>query len=201
MPEKTVKRRDLRPVRVLGVGSFVVNGGDGGLELVGADRAPGQRVREERDALGDLWLVPERSVLQRERDQLPSGARTRQTPRVGQQHEREQSGDLRVVRLQTTDDSRQAHRLEAKETITTETLRARRKTVLQKPVSSPCSQCLCGNRLFLPPNHQYLRAPRRIPTFVVQRGPSVISVSLWSWHLRVRHLTSEHREVAPTEIS
>ena len=40
-PEQIVERQDLRPIRVVGSGSFVVNGGDGGLQLVWADRALG----------------------------------------------------------------------------------------------------------------------------------------------------------------
>ena len=56
-------------------------------------------------------LIPERPVLLRERNQLASCARSRETTSIGQQHEREQSSDLRVVRLQIVDDPRQAHRL------------------------------------------------------------------------------------------
>ena len=36
-PEQIVERQDLRPIRVFRLGSFVVNGGDGSLQLVGAD--------------------------------------------------------------------------------------------------------------------------------------------------------------------
>jgi hypothetical protein len=38
-PAQIVERQDLRPIRVVGWGSFVVNGGDDGLQLVWADRA------------------------------------------------------------------------------------------------------------------------------------------------------------------
>ena len=54
-------------------------------------------------------LIPERPVLLRQRDQLAFGACSRQTASIGQQHEREQSSHLRVVRLQIVDDPRQAH--------------------------------------------------------------------------------------------
>jgi len=37
--EQIIKRQDLRPIRVLGAGSLVVNGGNGGLQLVWADGA------------------------------------------------------------------------------------------------------------------------------------------------------------------
>ncbi len=49
----------------------------------------------------DLLPIPERPVLLRQRDQLASGARSRQAASIGQQHERQQSGDLCVGRLQS----------------------------------------------------------------------------------------------------
>ena len=48
---------------------LVVDGGDRGLELVRAERRVGERVGDERDALGDERLVPQRAVLLGERDQ------------------------------------------------------------------------------------------------------------------------------------
>ncbi len=37
-PEQIVERQDLRPIRVVGSGSFVVNGGDGGLQFEEKDQ-------------------------------------------------------------------------------------------------------------------------------------------------------------------
>ena len=56
--QQFIKRQDLRPIGILGARRFIVNGGDGGLQLVGADRASGQRGGDERDALGDLRRGP-----------------------------------------------------------------------------------------------------------------------------------------------
>ena len=39
--EQIVQRQDMRPIRVVGSIRFVMNGGDGGLQLVWADRALG----------------------------------------------------------------------------------------------------------------------------------------------------------------
>ena len=57
--QQVIQRQDLRPVGILGAGRFVVNGGDGGLQLVRANRALRQGRGEERDALGDLRPIPQ----------------------------------------------------------------------------------------------------------------------------------------------
>ena len=64
----------------------------------GADRALRDSVaRDERDALGDRRSVPQRAVLLVERDQLAVRPGARRAARVGEQHQREQPGDLAVV--------------------------------------------------------------------------------------------------------
>ena len=69
--------------------------GDRRLQLVGADR---RRARAPRctsvDALGDRRPVPAAAVLLGERDQLAVRAGARGAAGVGQQHQREQPGDL-----------------------------------------------------------------------------------------------------------
>ena len=71
--------------------------GDRRLQLVRADRSLRQRAADERDALGDQCAIPERAILLVERDELAVG-RCARPARVGEQHQREQPGHLRVVR-------------------------------------------------------------------------------------------------------
>ena len=68
--EQLVKRGDLGPVGGVGVGSFVVDGGDRGLELVGADGAAGERGGNQLDAFVDEAGVPPCPVLLGQGDQL-----------------------------------------------------------------------------------------------------------------------------------
>src|SRR5260221_8727731 len=51
----------------------------------------------------------------------------------------------------------------------------------EKDRFSPCSQCLCGNRLSRLSATKIFAPGRRIHWLAVQRDLSVISVSLWSW--------------------
>ena len=71
--------------------------GDRRLQLVGADGPLASAPLDERDALGDRVAVPQRPVLLGERDQRAAGAGPRRAPGVGEQHEREQAGDLVVA--------------------------------------------------------------------------------------------------------
>ena len=73
--EQLVEREDLRPVGVLRGRRLVVDGGDRGLQLVGAERGARQRVGDERGALLDVGAVPEAAVLLGQRDQRAVGAR------------------------------------------------------------------------------------------------------------------------------
>ena len=67
--ELVVPGEDLRPVGLLCACRVVVEGGDGGLELV-ATRAPNRQCRlQDADALGDLAGVPQAAVLSVERDE------------------------------------------------------------------------------------------------------------------------------------
>ena len=108
--EEVVEHEDLQPVGVRFLRGFVVHGGDRGLELIRAERRGLQRVRDERHALLDAVLVPERTVLLREWDQRAVGAGTRRAPRVREQHEREQPRDFAVVGEQAMDLAGEADR-------------------------------------------------------------------------------------------
>ena len=105
------KREDLRPVGVLGARGLVVDRRDRRLQLIRADRAPRQRRGDERDAFGDGFAIPERAILLVERDQLAVRSGPRRAAGIGQQHQRQQSGDLAVVRQQAVDGARQPDRL------------------------------------------------------------------------------------------
>ena len=74
-----------------------MDGGDRSLHLVLAHLPPAQGLGDEGHALGDESPVPEGAVLLGQRDELAVGAGAGGAPGVGQQHEREQAGDLGVV--------------------------------------------------------------------------------------------------------
>src|SRR5206468_899594 len=67
--EQLVEDQDLGPVGVDGPGRLVVHRGDGRLELVGADRGPGQGRGDQGNTLGDGGGVPAGPVLLGQRDQ------------------------------------------------------------------------------------------------------------------------------------
>jgi len=95
--EQVVERQDLRPIGLLGARRFVVYGGDGGPKLVGANRSLGEGGGEKGGALANLSLVPEGPVLLSERNQFLAGSGAGRAAGVGQQHQGEQAGRLRVV--------------------------------------------------------------------------------------------------------
>ena len=64
-----VESQDLLPVGVLAGGGLVVDGGDGRLELVGADRGGGQGPGDQGDPFGDGLGVPAGAVLLGQGDQ------------------------------------------------------------------------------------------------------------------------------------
>src|SRR6266540_7403196 len=66
--EVVVPGEDLRPVGLLGACRVVVQGGDGGLDLVAAGALNGQRRLQDAHALGDIAGVPQAAVLSVERD-------------------------------------------------------------------------------------------------------------------------------------
>jgi hypothetical protein len=73
-----------------------VQGGDRRLHEVRAAAVEGQRPVKRSAALGDLRLVPERSVLLGQQDEL-AAAEARLAARVEQQHERQEGVYLRLV--------------------------------------------------------------------------------------------------------
>ena len=67
--QELVQSLDLGPVGLLGARRFVMEGGDGRLELVGPGTSAGQGGRDEGDALGDGVSIPKGAVLVGHRDQ------------------------------------------------------------------------------------------------------------------------------------
>ncbi len=109
--EQAIQRQNLRPVGVLGSRRFVVNGRDRGLQLIRANRTPGEGVGDERDAFRDGLPVPQGAILLRERDQIAVRPGPRRPPGIGQQHQRQQSRDLPVVRKEVVNSPGQPNRL------------------------------------------------------------------------------------------
>ncbi len=108
--EHVVQREDLRPVRLLGARCFVVDRGDRRLQLVRADRRRAERARDERHPFLDLRSIPAIALLLRERDDGAVRTRPRCAAGIGQEHEREQAGDLRLAGQRLVQHPRQTDR-------------------------------------------------------------------------------------------
>ena len=78
-----------------------MHGGDGGLQCVTANRTFLKRARQQRDAFLNGRLVPKRTVLFIEWDELARGAGARGAAGIGEEHKREQAGDFGVIREQS----------------------------------------------------------------------------------------------------
>ncbi len=94
-----VEREDLRPVGEVGGRRLVVDGGDRGLELVGADRAARQAASVTRatpSAIASVSQSVRSCSLSGTSD--PSGAGAGSAAGVGQQQEAQQPGRLAVRR-------------------------------------------------------------------------------------------------------
>ena len=89
------------------------SGGDRGLDLVRPDPPARQDPLDEGPALRDPVLVPARPVLVLQQDELAAGTDARLTPRVVQEHERQQPGRLGLIGEQRDDGPCQPDRLGA----------------------------------------------------------------------------------------
>ena len=74
-----------------------VHRGDGGLELVGPEGRWDSARSTSATPSAISGPIPQRAVLLGERDEAAVGRRARGPARVGEQHQREQAGDLAVV--------------------------------------------------------------------------------------------------------
>jgi len=108
--EQAVQRQDLRPVRVVGAGGFVMDRCDRRLDLISAHPAVRERRGQDRHAFGNRLLVPRRPFLFGERDQLAVRSRPRRAPGIGQEHQREQPRRLGVAREHAMDGAGQPNR-------------------------------------------------------------------------------------------
>jgi hypothetical protein len=96
--KQLVQREDLGPVGVRDAVRLVVHGRDRGLQLVRAERpARGEGLLDQVGAFGDQLPVPAAPVLVSKRDESAVWRGSRRAAGVGEQHEREQPGGLRVA--------------------------------------------------------------------------------------------------------
>ncbi len=96
--EQAIQGQDLRPVGRGVAGCLVVHGGDRRLQLVLPGLSLLQRRGDQPRPLGDAAPVPPAALLLGQRDQFPAGAGPGRPPGVGEQHQRQQPGDLWVGR-------------------------------------------------------------------------------------------------------
>ncbi len=101
-----VQGEDLRPVSLLIGGGLRVHSGDGCLKLIWPGGPASQDGGQQRDALFNLHLVPEPSVLFRQRDGCSVWQRTRRTPGIGQQHKGQQAHGLELTRCDSHQQAR-----------------------------------------------------------------------------------------------
>jgi hypothetical protein len=91
---------NLLPVGGFEARRFVVQGGDCGLQLIGARLMLLQRLSNQLDPFRDVRSVPQPAILLGHQNQLAVWTRPRGAPRICQQHQREQACDFRIVRQQ-----------------------------------------------------------------------------------------------------
>ena len=82
-------------------------------DLVRPGLPPGQAPSHEALSLGDERGVPAMTILLRERDELTLAVRSRRSPRLGEEQEREQPRHLGLVREQGVEDAAEADCLHA----------------------------------------------------------------------------------------
>ena len=103
--EVVVPSEYLRPVRLLCAQRVVVQGGDGGLDLVTTGALflclRGQRRLKDEHAFGDLVGVPKSAVLSVQRDDAPLRVESRREAGVVEKHQGEQPTRLRLLCYQS----------------------------------------------------------------------------------------------------
>ncbi len=102
--KQVVQGQDLGPVGGGVGGGLVVQGRDGGLHLVFASVSPAQHPGDQGHPFGDEIGVPAAAVLFGEGDQLAARTAAGRAPGVGEQHQGEQTGHLRVLGHGSADD-------------------------------------------------------------------------------------------------
>ena len=112
--ELSIEKGDLPPVGVFRHDRGGVARGDGGLHLVGPRAALAQSGVQQPASLDDASVVPARSVLVLERDQVTRAVNPSRPPGVMEEHERENPERLGFVRHELTQQTAQPHGLVAK---------------------------------------------------------------------------------------
>jgi hypothetical protein len=97
LQQQLIKRLDLRPVGFLSARGLIVNRSDRGLELVWTGCPARLRFGDQGDAISDFVGVPERTVLIGQRHQLTVRRGPGVAAGVGEQHQRQQSGNLAII--------------------------------------------------------------------------------------------------------
>jgi hypothetical protein len=108
--ELVVQREDLGPIAVVGGGRVGVNGGDRGLDLKRSGLVAPQARTDQRMALLDELGVPARTVLVGEANHRTARVETAGPTGLAQQHQRQQSTDLRLVGHERGEDPPDADR-------------------------------------------------------------------------------------------
>jgi hypothetical protein len=109
--QHAVQRDDLRPVGILGARRFIMHGRDRGQQLILAHGFLRQRRAGERHAFGDRLPIPARAILLVERNQFATRSGARRAAGVGQEHQREQAGNVAVAGQELVHLARQTDRL------------------------------------------------------------------------------------------
>ena len=79
-----------------------MDSGDRSLELIRTHRRSRERGADQLGALGNSLHVPQRAVLIRQRNQLALSSSPGRTPSIGEQHQRQQTGNLTFGRQLVT---------------------------------------------------------------------------------------------------
>ena len=92
--KKIVELEDSRPVRDFGPRRLTVHGRDSRLQRKGAGPAA-KRLRDQRQGLGDLPLIPQSAILILQKDEITGFIETGSTPGIMKQHEGQKCGCFR----------------------------------------------------------------------------------------------------------
>jgi hypothetical protein len=109
--QEPVQSEDLPPVRGLDVLGLVVDGGDGRLQLIGADLTAGQGAADQVGSLGDEPAVPLVAVLLRQWHQVAVGCGACRAAGVGEEHQCRQACGFGVVGQQAVQQPGEPDRL------------------------------------------------------------------------------------------
>src|ERR1700730_9483139 len=132
--ELVVELQDLPPVRGGRIGRVGVHGVDRCLNLVWTRLVTLEALPHDGLPLGDEVAIPEGAVLVSEQDEFAVRGRARGASRLDEQHEREQSHDLRFVGYELDQEASEADGLHAKLLADKAVTRTRRVTFVEDEI-------------------------------------------------------------------